>query len=307
MTRQELQKSFEQRFNETKNFIKYFKASEWQKVLHYPLRITLAKILNKMFPVTIQKSIIKQKLFDGRNFFTEGYYLDYFRCGYITEDNEVRMTRYMISHFPDNGTFFDIGAHYGFYSLLAKDISPIVKIYCFEPSPSTFKILSRNIEQTDITTNKFALSSSNKEDGHLAVFKDHSLAGSNSLYADEAVVQVHSNNYDTVIIQTKTLDSFCDENGVNPTILKIDVEGSEADVITGGRQTISRCKPEIIIEVWPVGYNDRHIKALKSLEEIGYSFYKMLENGELLSADILNIKDYPGTENIVCRHSSIIK
>jgi len=300
MNREELKKNFEQRFTDTAKIRGYFKASELQKILHYPPQITFFKFLSKISPSVNKKTIVSQKLFSGRDFLTEGYYLDYFTCGYISEDNEVRMTRYLFNHLPDSGTFFDVGTHYGFYSLLVKDISPKITIHCFEPSPSTFKILSENIKGTDILLNQFALSSALGEN-KFAIFKDHGLAGSNSLYVEEAKQIVHTDAYDQIVVQTKTLDSYC----AQPSILKIDVEGAEEDVIAGGLKMISQYHPEIIMELWPVGHNDRHMKAFTSLENLGYEFFRITDSGELSSIDLSQMQNLPEIDNIVCRHSSI--
>jgi FkbM family methyltransferase len=56
----------------------------------------------------------------------------------------------------------------------------------------------------------------------------------------------------------------------SPTLLKIDVEGMELDVIKGGLQTIARCRPVIYCE------NDRREKSpalCEALTALGYSLY----------------------------------
>ncbi len=49
---------------------------------------------------------------------------------------------------------------------------------------------------------------------------------------------------DKVKVTFKMLDSY----NLKPTILKIDVEGFEMDVLEGGKETIKKYKPKIIIE-----------------------------------------------------------
>src|SRR5205823_7308037 len=41
--------------------------------------------------------------------------------------------------------FIDVGAHYGFYTLLAARNHPQLRILAFEPVPQTFEVLRRNV------------------------------------------------------------------------------------------------------------------------------------------------------------------
>lgn len=57
----------------------------------------------------------------------------------------------------------------------------------------------------------------------------------------------------TIAVPVTTVDAFVNRNGLTPNFIKIDVEGVEERVITGGMQTIRRHRPIMIFEVW--GYN----------------------------------------------------
>ena len=49
------------------------------------------------------------------------------------------------------------------------------------------------------------------------------------------------------MVKTKTLDSF-NLSGID--FIKIDVEGYELHVLSGGRETIAKNKPKLFIEIW---------------------------------------------------------
>ena len=50
-------------------------------------------------------------------------------------------------------------------------------------------------------------------------------------------------------IKTKTLDNILISNNLPVSIIKIDVQGNELDVLKGSLQTIKKDKPALIIEV----------------------------------------------------------
>ena len=68
-----------------------------------------------------------------------------FRTHYETEEFEA-FTQRLVSRFVRRATtFVDVGAHHGFYSLLAAHHNPAIRILACEPIPQTAEILARNI------------------------------------------------------------------------------------------------------------------------------------------------------------------
>jgi len=51
-----------------------------------------------------------------------------------------------------------------------------------------------------------------------------------------------------VTVETTTIDDECGRRNLDPTLIKIDVEGAERHVLLGGLQTIERTRPIIILE-----------------------------------------------------------
>jgi hypothetical protein len=46
-----------------------------------------------------------------------------------------------------------------------------------------------------------------------------------------------------------TVDEYCRVNRVKPTVIKIDVEGFEGEVLRGAEGTLRRCRPTVLCEV----------------------------------------------------------
>jgi FkbM family methyltransferase len=138
----------------------------------------------------------------------------------------------------------DVGAHIGYYTLLAAGIAgPSGRVYAFEPDPTNFELLEFNALQNGydkICLTRKAVSS------HL---------GPSTLYLTSLDTGRHSlvrhgiplKGVETV--ETITLDSFFEGEGW-PTVdlMKVDVEGAEPDVLAGMDGLLARC-PKILMVI----------------------------------------------------------
>ncbi|WP_321369273.1 FkbM family methyltransferase [uncultured Draconibacterium sp.] len=120
----------------------------------------------------------------------------------------------------DNPTFVDIGAHLGYFSILTaswiKDGNPV---YSFEPNPDFFKTLSENIAMNNLQDKirPYQLALSNKK-------------GKAKMGGFDARVM---NEDEAGDINTITFDQFCENEGIEPEIIKIDVHGAEGKILDG--------------------------------------------------------------------------
>jgi len=66
----------------------------------------------------------------------------YLRMG-IPYERDV--TAYMEKILKEGSTFFDVGAHFGYHSLMASSmVGPDGRIVAFEPTPTTYEVLRNN-------------------------------------------------------------------------------------------------------------------------------------------------------------------
>jgi len=164
--------------------------------------------------------------------------------GYIYGNWEPVATEAIVKHVQRGMCVFDVGAHLGYYSLLfSKCTGPEGRVVSFEAARGNFSTLQRNITVNNID---------NIEPINLAVFSKSGTIPMSLSTADTGSGNWSISrelNKDSIQVQTISLDQFCEANHVLPDFLKIDVEGAEYDVLLGGRDTIGRCQPAMLIEL----------------------------------------------------------
>ena len=165
----------------------------------------------------------------------------------------------------------DGGANVGDYSVMANQIMPDCKIYAFDPVVPTYAELEENIRLngfTNIESYRIGLGDKECE----LESEDPNTKGSYGCIS--LLDKIHQIRGDTdfpktAIYQIRTLDSF---NLSDVSLIKIDVEGMELEVIEGALDTINRCSPMLIFEAWNLDWFAEHrIKLMKFVESLGYS------------------------------------
>lgn len=127
------------------------------------------------------------------------------------------------------GIAVDAGACLGDHTFVClKLVGDTGKVYAFEPHPLAFECLSRNCPKAALF--KYALSD---HDGSATLHSEMNIGASylTSEPGSAALMMLDSLNL-------PKLDWF-----------KIDVEGMESAVIRGAKETISRCRPRMLIEL----------------------------------------------------------
>ncbi len=125
---------------------------------------------------------------------------------------------------------FDVGSNKGDYSKLIKNKFSKAELHCFEPDPSVFSLLKKNLNlYNNIHFNNIGISDK-KERSLFFINKDNPEL--NSMYDMNTVG--YDYKYHKIYINTDTLDNYCQKNNIsNIDLLKIDVEGNEIPVLKG--------------------------------------------------------------------------
>ena len=166
---------------------------------------------------------------------------------------ESWMEQYIKEIYEENTNIVDVGAHIGTFSLMAsKYISPNYKIYSFEPVYT--KILEMNIEKNNLLEKVIFSSNglSNKQKTIPGFYIDFNKSQNYGFIKVDEIFCENKNKETKIYLDT--LDNL---NIENISILKIDVEGNELEVLEGAFNTILKNKPSILIEIWSTSPNEK--------------------------------------------------
>jgi FkbM family methyltransferase len=170
----------------------------------------------------------------------------------------------------------DVGAHCGYFALIARTFAPApAHIYAFEPNPRLQAQYLRNVELNGFTNM------------HLAPLGVSDAPGTLTLYVREAFEPGASSRYRvphfdrTITVPTTTLDNYCDEAGVGHVdVVKMDIEGGEADAISGMRRGLRAGRyGALLLEVHPSHAPPGQLEAMMhDLREAGYVAFRLRED-----------------------------
>ena len=189
--------------------------------------------------------------------------------GFILGFYEEKLVKILQEHIKAGSVFYDLGAHWGYFSILASAIvKDNGKVYSFEPIPYNFARLQKNIGiNCTVNIEAFNLAISDKEGVSLFSNTEDSFANT---YVDS-----ESRN-DGIQVTTIDLNSFISKNEARPPdFMKIDVEGAEMDVLNGGKVSIEKYRPVIHLST-----HDKHVKGIDNkcrswMADIGYEMNKI--------------------------------
>jgi FkbM family methyltransferase len=163
---------------------------------------------------------------------------------------------------------WDVGAHIGFFSLLASRlVGPNGSVHAFEPIPANRERLLASLE----------LNRTRNVTVHDCVLSDRS--GDCILFPGSASTTwtlVEPGDGEGIPIRSTTLDEF-GSSGPPPTLVKIDAERAEVDVLRGGLDLIAEHRPKLLVE-----FHDGQLLAASRDLLPGYDFRPLDVNHWLL-------------------------
>lgn len=162
----------------------------------------------------------------------------------------------VLAHLQRGDTFFDVGANIGLVSVIVGRQPVLVDggtLHAFEPEPRNLAHLERNLAANGLLTMAWAHGVAlAREEGTAALHvRGEAGEGRHSLVAAQGATG-------TIEVTVATMDGFCARAGVEPDVVKIDVEGAEGEVLAGMNRLLERGRPrELFMEIHNKGGEDR--------------------------------------------------
>ncbi|MGO9139570.1 MAG: FkbM family methyltransferase [Syntrophales bacterium] len=140
---------------------------------------------------------------------------------------------------------YDIGANIGYHALVMAEAAEKGQVYAFEPIPQVCDILQKNIDinhKQNITIVQKVVAGA---EGKIQLGLDTSI--------DQASLKFAINDEihrlcEIIECDAITIDGFVAEGNAPPSLIKIDVEGAEVDVLQGARRALAQCHPLVLCE-----------------------------------------------------------
>lgn len=191
-----------------------------------------------------------------------------------------------------DGICLDVGANIGNHALFYAGI--FKRVIAFEPNPIAYKLLEASVlmnRMSNVDICSFALGA-RKEEKVLHVC-DENLGMSSLAHGAKKGSRGDSGNQAGLDIEIKIevgdaqISELVDDRSAI-SFIKLDVEGFEADALEGLRQTITKHRPIIAIELNFLPPKEPAERALKVLLDLGYKDFYTIESAHTIRNRFLN-------------------
>jgi FkbM family methyltransferase len=203
-------------------------------------------------------------------------------------------------------TFIDVGANRGLFTVVAaRRIGPTGHVYAFEPSPREVGYLRRNLEHNQLANVTIVPTAVGAAAGQaeLIIASD---GGLNSLARNQHPDQIAES---VQRVEVKTLDDFVAENKIARVhLLKIDVEGGEANVLRGAARLLTGPNPPAIqcefSDLTAAGFGSSGRELYDVFQSFGYALYRPQLSATGGQVDLIPVppQTHYDFENLVALH-----
>lgn len=261
-------------------------ASKFRRMLRQPVKYLRAIVFREFIyrKKRQEKEVVCQTFFKTKMNILLPASTDIYLLGGKSHFSEIKLAKFLINNLNTGHSFLDIGAHYGYFALLASGlVGKQGKVVAFEASPVTFKILEKNKNRVaNLTVFNKAVSDAEIE---LTFYEFPNLYSEfNTLEIDQFEKESWFDAFEPqkIKVPSEQLDNYLEREHFNPEIIKIDVEGAEFKVLKGARKYLSANSPVIVMEYLSTERgNKEHVKAEDFLRSLNYSPNVIDESGAL--------------------------
>lgn len=170
-----------------------------------------------------------------------------YEMGYRTGTYETAVQRVLSQHLELGQTFYEVGAHIGFFSLLAADVvGETGEVAAFEPDPVNVDLIQQHFCRNSKRHAHVIPMAVWSKIGKIRFTRGSECSSHNA----GGVLETSPWGFATDVIDVEaiTLDDYSQTHRP-PSFIKIDVEGAELHVLMGAQGLLTRYKPLVLCEV----------------------------------------------------------
>ncbi len=157
------------------------------------------------------------------------------------------------AHVPPDGVVIDAGAHAGQFAKLFAALAPSGQVYAFEPGAYALSILARVVRWRrlrQVTLVPLALSDAAGTARLAMPIKPSGSLGFGLAHLGPPVGNDRGRAVTQETVRATTLDNFVRETALERLdFVKADIEGWEVRLLCGGRESLARHRPAVMVEL----------------------------------------------------------
>ncbi|MHC4938487.1 MAG: FkbM family methyltransferase [Planctomycetota bacterium] len=187
------------------------------------------------------------------------------RTRFLRGSYERRMAEFVATQIRPGDVFWDVGAHFGYYTLVAANAG--ARVHAFEPDPDNRKFLERHVRWNRLDARVHAVALG--ENDGTATFGGGRGSGGRSIGGGSLEVEV------------RRADALVESGAVErPDFVKIDVQGAEESVLRGARAVLSAAPIGAVMAT-----HGRKIRSncVAMLAELGYEVRSSVQHNVIVA------------------------
>jgi FkbM family methyltransferase len=240
------------------------------------LRAQLHEVSGKADALASYFSITEVKVHDGHTLFLDP--CDSLGLAWSKGNYEPFETELLKQHVRRGDVVLDVGANIGYYSLLfARLVGPEGKVFAFEPDPTNFGLLTRNVRRNGYANVVAVPAAVGDRTGKLRLYLCEDNRGDHRTYDS-------GDGRPSVEVDVVRLDDYLKDFERPVAFVKMDVQGSEPAALAGMDGLLRRNpRLKLATEFWPFGLHRSGSSAegfLRALAGHGFALQVIDEAGQ---------------------------